>query len=170
VKRRSPATPNELKERMVLLEKGFKFCTKCEVTKPTGDFYKNCGTYDGYSTACKDCKEEYRRKYTREGRYKERRNRYARENREIILSQEHRYKESNRDKRRAKNKLNAAIRFKGFPHISTRRCSVCGGTATHYHHWSYEEEHWLDVIPLCDGHHADVHNGALTIDLGGDVK
>ncbi len=30
-----------------------------------------------------------------------------------------------------------------------------------YHHWSYEEQRWLDVIPLCLSCHAGVHSGRL---------
>ena len=29
------------------------------------------------------------------------------------------------------------------------------------HHWSYEREHWLDVIPLCLSCHRKVHIGLL---------
>ena len=160
--RRKKATPNELIERLALLDKGLKFCTKCESTKAVSDFYKGSSTYDGLSTACKDCKREYQRKYTREGRHKNRRNKYAKNNRGKILRLERNYRRSHRVQTQAKNRLNAEIRLNGFPHISTRRCSVCGDTAAHYHHWSYEEIHWLDVIPLCQRCHIGVHNGTIT--------
>lgn len=49
-------------------------------------------------------------------------------------------------------------------------CEACGfdgasSTRTAWpivnHHWSYLEEHWLDVIPLCGSCHALVHRGKL---------
>lgn len=30
-----------------------------------------------------------------------------------------------------------------------------------YHHWSYAEERWLDVVPLCDRCHSGVHTGRI---------
>ncbi len=44
------------------------------------------------------------------------------------------------------------------PHISTQGCEHCNKQAEHYHHPSYKEEHWLDVIPLCRDCHNAVHH------------
>ncbi len=40
-------------------------------------------------------------------------------------------------------------------------CERCGDaeSTTYFHHWSYEPEHWLDVIPLCCKCHRGVHAG-----------
>lgn len=41
-------------------------------------------------------------------------------------------------------------------------CEACGQTVrVVYHHWSYGEMHWLDVIPLCRTCHRKVHMGKL---------
>lgn len=38
-------------------------------------------------------------------------------------------------------------------------CSCCQSTSKlQAHHWSYEEEHWLNVVWLCTRCHADEHN------------
>ena len=49
-------------------------------------------------------------------------------------------------------------------------CEACGGRGDlrlisnmpiHLHHWSYDREYWLDVIPLCVSCHRRVHYGAI---------
>ena len=50
-------------------------------------------------------------------------------------------------------------------------CEACGvpyriiGTkgfaSVVWHHWSYEEAHWLDVIPLCRSCHGKIHTGGM---------
>ncbi len=42
-------------------------------------------------------------------------------------------------------------------------CADCGKQASHYHHESYEPEHWLDVVPLCASCHKIRH---LTGEMG----
>lgn len=55
-----------------------------------------------------------------------------------------------------------------------RTCKLCGvagspfvhgrhspATRVRYHHWSYLPEHRLDVAPLCDSCHKQVHRGHL---------
>jgi hypothetical protein len=61
-------------------------------------------------------------------------------------------------KEKAKRAVNNAIRDERFPHVSTHVCNECHSKqAQHYHHWSYEPEHWFDVTPLCVQCHAGVH-------------
>lgn len=37
-------------------------------------------------------------------------------------------------------------------------CNQCNSKAHEYHHWSYEPEHWLDVIALCKSCHQQLHH------------
>lgn len=44
-------------------EVGFKFCSKCKNEKPKNDFYRTKNTKDGLQVWCKDCCDDYKRKY-----------------------------------------------------------------------------------------------------------
>lgn len=57
----------------------------------------------------------------------------------------------------AHSAVNNAVRRGKLPKASTLSCANCGLTADHYHHWSYEREHWLDVVPLCMKCHHKLH-------------
>lgn len=52
-------------------------------------------------------------------------------------------------KTRASTALSNAVRLGKFPPAKAYDCEKCGQPAKHYHHESYEPEHWFDVIPLC---------------------
>lgn len=45
--------------------------------------------------------------------------------------------------------------------IREMRCRICGWNAAVYHHWSYADERQLDVVPLCDRCHTQVHAGRI---------
>lgn len=55
------------------------------------------------------------------------------------------------------------------PRAGTQPCKVCGEPANKWHHWSYREEHWLDVAALCHGCHARVHAGRIPDPTSGQV-
>lgn len=55
--------------------------------------------------------------------------------------------------------VSRAVRAGSLPRINRVRCRICGLGAAVYHHWSYAERHQLDVVPLCDRCHAEVHAG-----------
>ena len=45
---------------------------------------------------------------------------------------------------------------------TTMRCVIgCGAMATGFHHHSYEREHWLDVVAVCDSCHQNIHAGRV---------
>lgn len=53
-----------------------------------------------------------------------------------------------RDQARAA--IKQAVTQDQIPGIQTLKCQGCGGQAREYHHHQgYEQEFWLDVIPLC---------------------
>lgn len=52
-----------------------------------------------------------------------------------------------------------AIKEYRLPAVSTQKCVDCGAPATMYHHWSYEEQHHLDVLPVCRPCHRVRHAG-----------
>ena len=58
----------------------------------------------------------------------------------------------------AQKALNNAVKSGLIPHISTRTCVLCGSKAHVYHHWSYAEEDWFNVTPLCGSCHQVHHS------------
>jgi hypothetical protein len=67
------------------------------------------------------------------------------------------YRMNNPMQTKARAAVSNAVADKKLPHISTRVCEICDKAADQYHHWSYEPEHWLDVIPLCLQCHVEIH-------------
>lgn len=61
---------------------------------------------------------------------------------------------------KAQMKVRIEIRAGRMPPVNELPCARCGKQAEEYHHWSYEQEHWLDVIPLCTKCHIQVHRKA----------
>lgn len=70
-----------------------------------------------------------------------------------------------RSLKRAKTEAQAAvaraIRAGALPAASSQPCRCCGESATKHHHWSYLPEHQLDVAPVCNGCHAQIHAGRI---------
>lgn len=68
---------------------------------------------------------------------------------------------------RAHNAVSIAVRYGGMPRPT--RCEACAATrkpadklrAFVWHHHSYAEPCWLDVIELCAACHALVHAGSI---------
>ena len=57
----------------------------------------------------------------------------------------------------AMNKVNNAVAKGDLPRIGTQVCTECGEQASDYHHFSYDEDHWLDVVPYCHDCHMQLH-------------
>ena len=43
------------------------------------------------------------------------------------------------------------------PRASAQTCVECGEQAHDYHHFSYDKDHWLDVVPYCHDCHMKLH-------------
>lgn len=72
------------------------------------------------------------------------------------------YRKNNRQKIAAKRAVGQAVKIGRLkpPNAFTCVNPECSKQAQHYHHWSYEKEHWLNVIPLCKSCHHSLHGGA----------
>lgn len=135
-----------------------KKCFKCEVEKPLTDFYKHKDMSDGHLNKCKSCTKndtkqredilrndlDWVEKEKARGREKYHRLNYkdihkpSSESKKIIIKK---YKESYPEKKKAKSILGKKLVIEGFER----------------HHWSYNEEHYCDIIYLTTREHAKVH-------------
>lgn len=134
-----------------------KTCFKCNIEKPLAEYYKHKDMRDGRLNKCKDCTKEgvkervlvlsensewvereksrHRAKYFRLG-YKEK----HKPNREDKKATQDRYKSKYPEKCKARN-------------CSQSIPSING----HNHHWSYNKEHYKDVIDISEKDHAKAH-------------
>lgn len=76
------------------------------------------------------------------------------------------YRAKHPERDSARNAVSNALRDGKL--VRPSECSCCGKECKPQgHHWSYEEEHWLDVVWLCTRCHADEHKKLR--ELGRDI-
>lgn len=68
-----------------------------------------------------------------------------------------RYYLTHKDRYVAHSSVSLAIARGDLAKVETRRCVLCPSQAAHYHHWSYEEVHRIDVVPVCERCHGLIH-------------
>lgn len=164
-----------------------KECFKCKVLKPYSEYYKHPKMADGHLGKCRECakidvrtnrkvKIDYYSYYDRNRpNAKERselctvrnKDKYHNDDsfRQSVLESKEKWSKKNPQKRKAQIYLGNAVRDGRV--LKPSICSHCNEEKRiQGHHWSYEREHWLDVIWLCAPCHGKEHRRLN--DLGRD--
>lgn len=135
-----------------------KVCFKCGIEKEIDSFYTHKQMKDGHLNKCIDCtkkdsrKRELRIISTIEGLEKER---------ERNRSKYHRlgYKDKHKPTPEAKKKYMDRYNLKYPEKQKAKNFSqhIAREKGNHLHHWSYNEEHYKDVIELSVQNHNKIH-------------
>lgn len=138
-----------------------KTCFKCGIEKPMHEFYKHKEMGDGHLGKCKECTKKDVRKHREDNqervRLYDRTRSKAKHRRDANAKRNSKYKERFPEKYNANRKVNNAIRDGRLDRPDY--CEMCGHPCIpHGHHWSYKEEHWLDVEWLCVVCHMQLHH------------
>ena len=109
-----------------------KKCNSCKTEKELSEFYKNKSSKDGLQYKCKTCAKQYHKQYHADNTdyFKQYNKQWCADNPEALAERDKRRRTKYPEKLKAQNKAKNIPSIKGM----------------HRHHWSYLEEHWLDVI------------------------
>lgn len=134
-----------------------KICFKCNKDKPLTDYYKHKEMSDGHLNKCKDCtKLDTKNRHDKllkdpdwvEKEHKRHREKYYRLE----------YREKHKPTVESKKTINTKYKEK-YPekYLARAKSRNIKSTLGHNHHWSYNEEHYKDVIDITCRDHAKAH-------------
>ena len=116
------------------LESGQRWCTTCHAWKSSGEFGRDRHRFTGVAAHCLSCR---RVKHPRNRRF---------------------IRPSQKVGNQASEAVRQAIKQGFLAPANQRRCSKCGMSADHYHHYlGYAQIHHLDVLPMCVSCHQQEH-------------
>lgn len=129
-----------------------KRCPRCKTVKLVAEFHKSRAAYDGVASYCKICINALSRQRAQLPKYKAFKAKYR--STPEYKEREKLYKAKDRARHakhyKARRVVRDAIKKGELWSAKTSECVYCGEQANGWHHWAgYEEEHWMDVIPLC---------------------
>lgn len=144
-----------------------KVCTKCYIEQTVDKFQPNRRYRDGYLSWCKTCMAEYQKNWAEKNRDRTRENSKRSRLADPVKAKDagKRYAAKYPERRAANTAIMHAVQRGALLAASKHQCTHCGQAAQGYHHWSYLEEHWLDVIPMCNLCHKRLHAGNLQSDI-----
>lgn len=114
-----------------------KRCKKCNETKPLNKFYKRPITKDGHEYECKECRKKIVRDRFNNLDY-DKKHKPTKEQKSINAKK---HRKRYPEKILASNKIQYRIRKNGY----------------NFHHWSYNEKHYEDIIDLLFRDHMKIH-------------
>jgi hypothetical protein len=134
-----------------------KKCFKCGLIKELSEFYKHKKMLDGHLNKCKDCvknysKDNWVKKSKDENWIYLERQRHREKFHRLNYSEKHKPSNEKIIKRNEINRLRYPEKYKA-RYKSQNIISLNG----HNHHWSYNEEHFIDVIDLTPKNHYKAH-------------
>jgi len=140
-----------------------KKCSRCKITKPVTEFYKNKAQRDGLEGWCKDCSKIASRKYySKSPIRREYEKNYLREYRRAGYGNKADYKTRNIEKILASRAVERALHAG----VITKQevCSECGIKlkVVAHHYKGYQPENWLVVQWLCHKCHMKKHRKLTT--------
>lgn len=135
-------------------------CTKCKTSYPLTDCYRNKQRPDGRHPICKHCMKAYLQSPAGRRAHRAACTRYSKTptGRDISSRCKVRYRANHPDRAKAHNAVMNAVGAGILPRARTLGCTHCFAQATQYHHYSYAQEDWLNVVPICRMCHNAIHH------------
>lgn len=136
-----------------------KICFKCNTLKPLSEYYKHKQTGDGHLGKCKSCtKNDTKERHNKlllnpnwvEKEQQRHRQKYYR------LGYKDKHKRSKEESIKSTRKFIQQYPEKRVAHIRSKRMKKTN-PINEFHHWSYNKEHYKDVIEMSKKHHAKAH-------------